>query len=69
MSVETDAIESTVVRALIISWIRQHGKGNPFWTVDLFRHLTTQGLPADLAIDGMTRFVDEIVAVKTAVLP
>ncbi|MEY9638700.1 hypothetical protein ABIF66_006954 [Bradyrhizobium japonicum] len=51
-------------RDRIVTWVREHGLHDD-WLLDLYYHLTRQGIPPDAAIEAMEHFVDDAIAIKT----
>jgi hypothetical protein len=51
------------LRKLIIERIKTHGCGG-CWLLDVFRHLIDHGAAPDDAINALSLFVDEAIAMK-----
>jgi len=51
------------LREQIVEWVKQHDIGE-YWLLDLYRHLTSQGVNSEEALQAMSLFVDQAIARK-----
>ena len=51
------------LRKQIVEWIKQHDIGE-YWLLDLYRHLTSQGVSGEDALEAMSLYVDQAISRK-----
>jgi len=52
------------LRRQIVDWIKVNDIGE-YWLLDLYRHLTSQGVSGEDALEAMSLYVDQTISRKT----